>query len=538
MDDLELIERFLHGRLDQHEAAQFLSRLHTDQKLKSLFDQEADFESQLYDLALAHTSLPGLASETAWNELAVPEHERNAGSIPDEELRRMITEAVATRNQHTAVPSLFRTSAARYLLAASLLLAAGIAAALFLLPMHHGTPPVATAPPTRYEFESVPVYSLDHTKGDTIAVGHRESIIAIDTQTAAIAGQQTAIVCNEFRDTAITLDMSSGTALFSVEKGKYRYFTVITPFATVKVTGTVFRVNIEARCCFVSVENGAVDVSHTSKSLSIPVHPGETVRADADTLMQVWVDRSIDEMTASRTLLADFLERNATTSRERYGLSGNGGDSLVRSLRRDILMGTPGIDSMVRSLSRERKGNPDVCRLLLDLGRSYEGRRMWKKAAEILEEVNRCDTSAFSPLRETALYRQGRLLLQCGDTAAAMPLFRQFMADFPGSVWYSDIAALRLSLLRNRGDFGPADTLLQELFGTPGRPLPAADRLLKEHADALRENGLFRQALYWYEYIVTEYPYGKFHEDARYWAGWCVVQQSIEKREKRAFNHN
>ncbi len=535
MDDLELIERFLHGRLDQREAERFLCRLQTDRDLKALFEQEADFESRLYDLAQAHTSLPGLSSETEWNELAVPEHERTAGSIPDEELRRMITEAVATRNQHTAVPYPFRTSTARYLLAASLLLAAGIVAVLFLLPTHLGTPPVVSTPPTRYEFESVPVYSLDHKRGGAIAIGHQESIIVIDTQTAALAGQRTAIVCNEFRDTAITLDMSSGTALFSVEKGKYRYFKVITPFATVKVTGTVFRVDIGSRCCFVSVENGSVDVEHNGKPLSLPVRPGETVRADADTLMQVWIEESIDTLVSRRKLLAGFLERSALTNRIDRSRYHNGGDSLVRSLRRRILAGDPGVDSPVFELARKRHGDPDACRLLLDLGRRYESGNRWRKAAEVYAKIAVCDTATASPLRETALYRRSRLLLQAGDTVQAVAAFRQFMTTFPQSVWFPDVAALLLGTLYHSGEYAPADSLLLAIAETSGTRLP--ERLFMDHADALRENGRFKEALFWYEYIVTEYPSGKFQEDAKYWAGWCVVQQSIEKREKRAFNH-
>ncbi|MBN1760885.1 MAG: FecR domain-containing protein [Chitinispirillaceae bacterium] len=541
MDDLELIERFLHGRLNQREAEEFILRLQTDHGLKTRFDKEIVLESQLYDQARTHSALPGLTSETAWNELAVSRESGNDHDIRDDDLQHMIAAAVQTRQPQEKTLQFPRTAPLRYLMAASLLLAVALGAMLLYPRFRRETPLTEhrsnrQQTPTVYEFESVPVFALDHSEGSSITIAQTEGIISIDTNTAAVAEVQTAITCSEFRDTAITLDMNAGTALFSVEKGKYRHFRVITPYAEVTVTGTVFRVNIESGCCFVSVENGSVDVSHTGKPLSIPVHQGETVRADADTLMQVWVDRSIDEMISRRKLLTGFLERNGTSARLWHSTSGTYGDSLVRSLRRKILRGRPGIDSLVLSLSLKRKGAPDVCRLLLDLGRSYEGRRMWKKAAEILDEVTRCDTSATSPLRETALYRRGRLLLQSGDTAEAMSTFRQFMTDFPASVWFPDIAALRLSALRDHGDFGSADTLLLETVEHAAGTFP--DRILKEHADALRENGLFKQALYWYEYVVTEYPDGKFIEDAKYWAGWCVVQESIGKREKRAFNHN
>ena len=537
MDDLELIERFLHGRLDQDETGMFLQRLHSDRKLKALFDSEAVLECRLYELALGHTTLPGIASDVEWNELAVPEAHGIGNCIPDDELRDMVAGAVATTTPQGRLMHFSRPAVIRCLMAASLLLAAGIATALLHPHLRRRNAPISVnRHQTVYEFDSVPVFSLRHSEGSSIAITGKKGIISIDTGTAAVAEQQTAITCNEFRDTAITLGMNAGTALFSVEKGKYRYFRVITPYATVTVTGTVFRVNIEPQCCFVSVENGSVDVRHSGKEITLPVHPGETVRADTDTLMQVWVERSIDELVARKKLLAGFLERHPPATRSDHTPYGTGGDLRVRNLRQDILEETPGVDSAVIALAHERPGDPDACRLLLDLARSHEGRRMWRKAADILEKVERCDTSAASPFRETARYRRGRLLLQTGDTAAAIAVFRQFMTDFPESAWFPDITAVFLSTLQHHGDLISADSLLLEIVDKRNRSLP--DRMLMEHADALRENGQFNRALFWYEYLVTENASGKYRDDARYWAGWCVVQQSIEKREKRAFNHD
>ena len=546
MDDLELIERFLHGRLDKNEAAGFIRRLQTDTRLKQLFDRETVLESQLYNQAIAYAAVPGLRTEADWNELAVPLESTGGHTIADDELQHMVTNAVDTLPARQTLLHFIPPAKLRYLAAAMLVLAVGGAAFFGLLFFNHRQPPAYLTSSGRPTTQSipvtvaqVPVYRISRPGSGVVTAG-QTGIIAIDTQTAALADQHTSIQCREYRDTAITLSMNSGTALFSVQKGKYRFFRVRTPYAEVLVTGTVFRVAIEKSCCLVRVENGSVMVNHTEKALSLPVEPGETVRADADTLMEVWIQERIDELTARRKLLSGFLGRPFPPLHDPAGFvdplrSHSGENTEIAGIRRSILQGTPGIDSIVLTLAKIRRGDPAACGLLVDLSRFYEARGRWYDAAAVLDAAGQCDTTPQSSLHETVRYRRGRLLLQGGDTASATEAFKRFIAEFPGSVWAPDIAGPLLSITRKQAGIDSADAMITAFVSE--RSECVSDRTVMEHADALRENGLFNRALFWYEYAVTAFSDSKYRGDAMYWAGWCIVQQSIEKREKRAFNH-
>ena len=53
---------------------------------------------------------------------------------------------------------------------------------------------------------------------------------------------------------------------------------------------------------------------------------------------------------------------------------------------------------------------------------------------------------------------------------------------------------------------------------------------------------LFRQqtedlsdALKYYEFVIEHFPESSYHEDAMYWAGWCVVQKQLNKPDNRFF---
>ena len=551
MNDLDLIGRFLQGRLTEAEAGDVTKRITSDAGFRKLLEREAVLESQLGDRALAHESIAGLSTEDAWGDLAAAPDgsgkSRGDAELTDAEWRRMIAAAVEKAPQHSNVIRFPGRLSIRHLAAAGMILTAG--AGIYIWkesarqPMVNiAVPTTTTAPdsasPPRYH--DLEVFRIDNANDPVVATNAKPGIVAIAAQTAAVAEQHTIIECSEYRDTAIALDMASGTALFSVEEGKYRFFRVTTPFAEITVTGTIFKVSIDTARCFVSVERGSVAVRQIKKGLTAMVLPGETVEADNDTIVEIRIEHGLTEMVARKKLLADFLAADQSTTPGSAGIVENrfgevAADTAVERLKVAITNNTPGIDAAVRAYVVGHPTDAGACMLLLDLSRSYESRARWLQAARILEETVDCATVNGGRYMETALYRKGRLYLQAGDTAAAITAFSRFENAFPQSAWQQDIVDLHLSVLWTRGEMEAADTIMLHLAIRPGRQF--ADRTAMTHADKLREHGQFDRALYWYENIVTQHRDSRFNGDAMYWAGWCVVQQNIVNREKRAFNH-
>jgi TolA-binding protein len=551
MNDRELIERLLQGRLSEHESAEATRRILADSSLRRLLEQEAVLESQLCSQSLAHEPVSGLSAETDWDDLAAvsaASGEKGCGAmLTDEEWRRMIATAVETTPRSAKLTRFPGKTAFRYLAAAGIVLAAGTAMYLWketareLRNDHSSSPVVAVSSPFSTPwYGELEVFHID-TKGDSIITSEANpGIVSIAPQTAAVAEQHTAIGCTEYRDTAITLDMESGTALFSVEKGRYRYFKVLTPFTEITVTGTIFKVSIDTVRCQVSVERGSVSVRHLANGMIATVLPGQAVEADSDTLIAIRIEQGLSDLVARKKLLADFLEassapRNGTARRMDHLPADPVRDSILQRFSTAIAENAPGNDSSVEAYVAGHATDTNAGLLLLDMSRLYESRGKWLMAAHLLNKFDDMPLAGTNGLAETALYRKGRFYLQAGDTSAALAAFTRFETEFPQSAWQQDIVDLHIQILRSRKAPDIADTLLVLL--APALKHRIADRTIISHADDLREHGRFDRARFWYETVVTDYPESRFRGDAMYWAGWCMVQQNILNREKRAFNH-
>jgi TolA-binding protein len=103
----------------------------------------------------------------------------------------------------------------------------------------------------------------------------------ISRNTAAIASGESDVRLTRNSGTEVTAELSRGSALFSVEPGRYKAFHVSTPDAEVTVTGTIFDVRIQDRHTCVSVLRGSVAVLYKKLKASITLAKEETSRPDS-----------------------------------------------------------------------------------------------------------------------------------------------------------------------------------------------------------------------------------------------------------------
>jgi len=111
--------------------------------------------------------------------------------------------------------------------------------------------------------------------------GNPSRRVSISQNTSAMAstGSDVRLVRNS--GTEVTAELSSGSALFSVEPGRYKAFHVNTPDAEVTVTGTIFDVWVTGQKTCVSVLRGSVKVLYKKLKANITLAKEETASPDS-----------------------------------------------------------------------------------------------------------------------------------------------------------------------------------------------------------------------------------------------------------------
>jgi len=135
------------------------------------------------------------------------------------------------------------------------------------------------------------------------------SVYVIDNKTAGIVAEKTTMSVIK-KDTSVYLSMKSGAVIFTVEKGRYRSFTVVTPHAKIRVTGTTFRVDATDSFTKVSVVEGSVRVFHdnTVKDDTIKLEQGNVAVATNKTINFFRTDSEVVIKLPQRKLLDSFLK--------------------------------------------------------------------------------------------------------------------------------------------------------------------------------------------------------------------------------------
>ncbi|KMQ50552.1 hypothetical protein CHISP_2545 [Chitinispirillum alkaliphilum] len=140
-----------------------------------------------------------------------------------------------------------------------------------------------------------------------------KTILSLGHSTAALVQKQTEILPEkQATDSIKEIALSSGSALFNVNRKHYKRFSVITPHADITVTGTVFRVCVDEYGTEVKVQSGSVLVKHLQRGETVTLLERQSLLLTKDSLYKDLYRFSIEEI-EERKLLDGFLRK--TTSR-------------------------------------------------------------------------------------------------------------------------------------------------------------------------------------------------------------------------------
>jgi hypothetical protein len=136
----------------------------------------------------------------------------------------------------------------------------------------------------------------------------RDALIRFGGKTGIAAGPAAVIDIKSRTDSTAYVELSKGTALFSIEKGKYREFIVQTPTARIVVTGTVFNVVAESAYTMVNVMEGSVRMQHQKNPLLVAVlRQGDGAFANSDSIINVLIQNS-GMFNVREKILRDYIE--------------------------------------------------------------------------------------------------------------------------------------------------------------------------------------------------------------------------------------
>jgi hypothetical protein len=136
----------------------------------------------------------------------------------------------------------------------------------------------------------------------------REALIRLGGKTGIAAGPAAVINVKSRTDTTAYIELTKGTALFSIEKNRFREFVVQTPTVRIVVTGTVFSVMADSAYTMVNVVEGTVKLEHKDKSsITVLLRQGDGAFANRDSIINVMIENS-QMLKVREKFLRDYIE--------------------------------------------------------------------------------------------------------------------------------------------------------------------------------------------------------------------------------------
>lgn len=136
----------------------------------------------------------------------------------------------------------------------------------------------------------------------------REALVRFGKETGIAAGPAAVINVKARSDTTALIELTKGSALFSIEKNKYKEFVVQTPTVRIVVTGTVFSVMADSAYTMVNVMEGSVRLQHQNKStITTTLLQGSGAFANSDSIIRVMIENS-QLLKAREKLLREYIE--------------------------------------------------------------------------------------------------------------------------------------------------------------------------------------------------------------------------------------
>jgi hypothetical protein len=336
------VELFLWGQLDSQEQADFLISC----DVKHL-EGESIFEALFYEMSWGiNCAAPGLDTESGWAHIVAPMPAITAGGpsllFPESEWDRLINNAFEmTANITRAekpVAALFRFPVVvRYLAAACFVaIAAGGILWKQLRASHRDashTVVLAQEKPVSVKqepdnvrrpalvFDTLVIYSTPERQRTSVSADRGEGIVRLGDKTAILLEKDAAVAVTERNDSSVAVSVTKGGVLFTVEKNRYRMFSVSTAACEVAVIGTIFRLLVEHDTTIVSVLEGSVQAIRKAGGTGVAVGGGMSARIRPDTVMIDYGDTAATLLYRSR-LLHDYLIENGVWENGRFVRSG------------------------------------------------------------------------------------------------------------------------------------------------------------------------------------------------------------------------
>jgi hypothetical protein len=544
----ERLDLFLSGRLAREERAGFIHEVKKNRALMRLLESETGFEAQAYSLAWWTKEMSGCFQDMAHKEIFSRQEWEQL-------IKTCLDRSVANPEQVPADKKILRfPRPLRYLAAACFI--GVIAASIFLAQQMVSRPssgrmvsigqihnaletPDSTdrsSPPVT--FDSLIIYGSARAR--PIASGTDEGIVRFGNATAVLVEKNTTVKVTGQSDSVVSMTLSQGSALFSVEKKRFREFTIQTPLSTITVTGTVFRVSVDDYSTMVSVLEGSVLTKGQNDSTSTAVLGGMSARITAAGVTLIPGDTAAT-LPYRPNLLRDFLMENGVWENGAFVRTGIRSDATALNkqflaIRRTILGRAPESDSLTLAFAHSYPNSSMTGEVLLDLGAMHLGRGDTASCLAILDS-----TLAFGD-NDHAAEAFHRMVLLCLDSqkdpAPARHIILRYLSRFPYDPRSFELLGRLTDMLWKRQEHTESQALLLQATELTA-PNIHLEVILFRHAERLQSIARdFTRSLDWYLYIADHYPGGAFHTRALDSAAQCVVQSGLHRHENYSHRIN
>lgn len=343
------VERFFWGQIGSYEQADFLAACSGDADFLRQLEQESAFEALFYDRSWGlQTAAAGLDKESEWAQLAVPMPAAVDGEtsslFSEYEWNLLLNRAFASaaenkekkRNATVTFPKFVRYLAAACLIG---IVAGGIVWKQFRDSQRDTPRAVVIASekniPDNHPFknahenvkrpallfDTLVIYCTPERARSSISADRGKGIVRIGDKTAILLEKNAAVAVIKRNDSLVAMSLSRGSALFTVEKSRYRIFSVATAACDVAVTGTIFRLFVHYDTTIVSVLEGSVQATKRTGGEVVAVGAGMSAHIRPDTVMLDYGDTAATLLYRSN-LLRDYLTENGVWENGRFVRSG------------------------------------------------------------------------------------------------------------------------------------------------------------------------------------------------------------------------
>jgi hypothetical protein len=531
------IESLFHKQLSKDELNHFFKELRSNPDLYLKYNSEIALESQIYTLCSNHPQINGLYTEEEWKAIickAVNEYSNESEIIGTNTYKNSVQKKQPHRDKVIQKTTFFSSSHIRYLIAASLIAAFITSGVVSLFKPNSASISSSLSVFSRNSNERISliqsIANKDVVESKQFRTDSGDGLLYIDKKTAGFIGTNTKMTYAK-KDTSVFLDIASGSVLFTVEKGRYHKFTIITPYAKISVTGTVFRVDALENFTKVSVIEGSVTVQHATNSEEVHLLQGNVAVADTGSVTFFESEKSFSIRLPERKLLDAFLENSINEMSD--GILSTDQNHISQMPPLLLNKHLAAADSMCDLYFLTNK-NDSVSKVILQ-SRTYEKKSMYNQAITTGKQFDFLKIkSGF--LGDILQFRKGALSLVLGDTADCLKYWSNYQIAYPEGIFSEPVISFLISDRIVKKDFNKADSLLKS-FTIKNTATPFVEQVSYCLAEHQRINAQYEQSLYWYEFILDNYSDNNIRSQAAYWVGWSIIQLRTLKTEKRAFSY-